>query len=386
MADAIGGGTVELVPVPLEDRRLVERFLRVPWFIYREHRPSPHWVPPLLIDRRDFLNPRKNPFFDHAECAFWIATLGGRDVGRIAAVEDADWARHTGERVGSFGLFESPDDRRVSDALLDAATAWLRKRELQNVVGPLDLSTNYVCGLLVEGFDQDPFVQMPYNPPYYEDLLRGFGFTKTKDLWEWYGAASAPIPERVHKIAARARERSGINIRTINMKDWDAEVGRALEVYNDAWFANWGFVPLGEKEFRHIAKDLKLVVRPEMAFLAEIGGETVALALTIGNINPILKKVNGRLVPFGIPRLLWDLKVRPKVNEGRLIILGVKRAWRHRGIEAILYIESHRTAGEIGWKGGEAGWTLEDNDGINKAIESMGGKRVKTYRVFGMGL
>ena len=379
-------GQVELIPVPLGNRALVDRFIKVQWWIHREHQPNDHWVPPLLMDRRDYLNEDKNPFFEHATCAFWLAVKDGVDVGRIAAVHDVDWEKHHGDKVGYFGMFDCPNDPEVSAALLDAASSWLSERGLSSCIGPLDLSTNYMAGVLVEGFDSDPGMQMPYNPPYYAGLLESYGLTKVKDLWQWYLSTSTPIPEKVVRISEKIRQRNKVVVRPMDLSKWDDEVARVIEIYNDAWDDNWGFVPVGEKEFRHIATDLKMVVRPELALMAEVDGKPVAFSITIMNINPILKKVNGKLFPFGIFRLLWDLKVRPKVHDCRLIVLGIKEGYRRRGIDSILFVETHRAAGALGWEGGEIGWTLEDNDMVNRAIESMRGEKIKNYRVFGKDL
>jgi ribosomal protein S18 acetylase RimI-like enzyme len=378
--------TVEILPVPLPDRALVERFIRVPWFIYREHAPSPHWVPPLLMDRRDFLDPKKNPFFDHADAAFWIARKDGRDVGRIAAVHDRDWEAFHGDRAGSWGMWECPDDAEVSSALFETAWTWLRARNRAHAVGPFDLSTNHMVGLLVDGFDSDPSIQMPYHPPYYARLVEQTGGRKAKDLFQWWLGTDTPIPEKVARVADKVRERNRVSLRPMNLKDWDAEVGRVLSIYNDAWEKNWGFVPVGEKEFRHLAKDLKMVVKEELALMAEVDGEPVAFSITVQDIHPILKKVDGRLFPWGALRLLWDLMLVPKVDRGRLLVLGIKGGYRRRGIDSILFVETHRAASRVGWKGGEIGWTLEDNDMVNRAIGSMGGRKVKTYRVYDKAL
>jgi len=378
--------SVELLPVPLSDRKLVDRFIKIPWYIHREHHPSTHWVPPLILDRRDYLNPDKNPFFTHATCAFWIARKDGRDVGRIAAVHDADWEKFQGNRTGSFGMFDSPNDTEVSSALLQAATDWLREQGRDHVIGPLDLSTNYVSGALIEGFDTDPSMEMAYNPPYYKDLFEAFGFGKEKDLWQWYLSSSTPIPEKVVRVSEKIRKRAKVELRPMNLKKWQDEVSLVWDIYNDAWEQNWGFVPVGEAEFRHIAEGLKQVIHPSMAFMAEVEGEPVAFAISIMNVNPILKTLNGRLFPFGLLKLLWKVKIRKQVKDCRLIVLGVKAGYRRRGIDSILFVATHQGANDLGWEGGEIGWTLDDNDMINRSIESMKGHKVKTYRVFGMPL
>jgi GNAT superfamily N-acetyltransferase len=377
---------IELTRVAPENRKLLDRFIRVPEFINRVYHPNPHWVPSLLMERRGYLNVRKNPFFHHADCAFWIARSGGRDVGRIAAVHDLDWYRFYGEHTGYFGMFDSTRDPVVARALLDAATEWLRRRDLRTILGPFDLSTNYAAGTLVEGFDSDPVIHMPYNPPYYDDLLASYGLQKKKDLWQWHFDNSTPFPEKVVRIANKVRDRGHVAVRAMNPRNWDAEVDRIMEVYNNSWANNWGFVPLNAKEFHHAAASLRLVVCPELSLVAEVNAKPVAVAITILNINPILKRINGRLLPFGAFRLVWDLKIRSTVDTGRLMLLGIKDGYRRQGIDSLLFVEAYRTAIALGWKGGEIGWTLEDNDLINQPIEAMGGKRVKTYRVYGMDL
>ncbi len=377
---------IELIQVPLDDRRLVDRFIRVQWWVHREHEPNDYWVPPLLMDRRDYLNESKNPFFEHATCAFWIARDQGRDVGRIAAVHDVDWEKHHGDKVGYFGMFDAANDPQVAEALIGAARSWLQERGLSQMIGPMDLSTNYMAGLLIEGFDSPPGMQMPYNPAYYEQLIEGCGLSKVKDLWQWYLSTDTPIPDKVSRVADKIRKRSRITVRPMDLGRWDQEVGRVIEIYNDAWDQNWGFVPVGEREFRHIAADLKMVLRPELALMAEVDGEPVAFSIAVMNINPLLKKLDGKLFPFGLLRLLWDLKVRPKVRDCRLIVLGIKSGFRRRGIDSILFVDTHRAVSELGWDGGELGWTLEDNDMVNRAIESMQGEKIKNYRVYGVDL
>jgi hypothetical protein len=377
---------VELIEVPLSDRKLVERFIRVPWYVNREHHPNPRWVPPLLMDRRDYLDPTKNPFFEHAEAAFWIARVDGKDVGRVAAVEDADYIKFHGEKTGYLGMFECVDDVAVARALVDRAAQWLRGRGMTSMIGPLELSTNYISGVLLDAFDRDPGINMPYNPPYYDRLLGECGLTKAKDLLHWALDTKHPVPERVVRVADKIATRRGVKIRNMSFADWDAEVLRTLEVYNDAWEKNWGFVPLGSKEYLHIAKDLKMVLHPDFAILAEVDGKPAAFVLTVQNINPVLKKLDGKLFPFGVLRLLWDLKVRKKVTSGRLILLGIKSPYRGQGIDSLLFLATHRAAIKQGWTEGEIGWTLEDNLRVNSAIKAMGGFQVATYRIYARAL
>jgi hypothetical protein len=372
----------ELIEVPLSDRKLVERFIRVPWYVNREHHPSPHWVPPLLMDRRDYLNPGKNPFFTHVQAAFWLARKDGRDVARVAAVRDEDFIKFHGEQTGYLGMFECPDDPELAQALVDTAGGWLKQRGCARMIGPLELSMNYISGALVDGFDRDPGINMPYNPPYYDRLLLGTGLTRAKDLLHWGIDPQQPVPERVSRLAAKVAQRRGITIRDMRFDDWDAEVLRTLEVYNDAWEKNWGFVPVGREEYLHIARDLKMVLEPGLPIIAEVNGEPVAFVITMLDVNPVLKKLDGRLFPFGIVRLLWDLKVRKVVKGGRLILLGIKSAYRGQGIDTLLFLATHKAAQRLGWTEGQIGWTLEDNDRVNAAVRNMGGYPIATYRVY----
>ncbi len=372
----------ELIEVPLSDRKLVERFIRVPWYINREYAPSDHWVPPLLMDRRDYLNPKKNPFFEHAEVGLWILRQNGRDIGRIAAVKDRDYIEFHKEQTGYFGMFECPNEPELAKALLDVAADWLKQRGLTKYIGPLELSTNYLSGALIEGFDRDPGINMPYNPPYYDELLLASGVEKARDLLYWGLDPQKPVPERIVRISRRIAERKGVTIRKMSFKDWDNEVLRTLEIYNDAWEKNWGFVPLSKKEYLHIAKDLKMVLHPDLAIIAEVKGEPVAFVLTINDINPVLKKINGRLFPTGIFKLAWDVMIKPKITSGRLILLGIKGPYRGMGIDSLLFVETHAGGQKLGWTSGQIGWTLEDNVKVNRAIEAMGGFEIAKYRVY----
>lgn len=383
---ALTDGACEIVDVGLGERKCVERFIRVPWYIHREHYPNSRWVPPLLMDRRRYLDPDKNPLFEHATCRLWLARSGGRDVGRIAAIDDGDFEKFYGERVGYFGMFECPDNLAIAQELVQRACNWLRLRGGKRVIGPFDFSTHYETGVLVDTFDRDPGMGMPYNPPYYEKLLRGCGLEKVKDLWNWGYDLRKPIPERVVRIAERTRKRDRIRLRRLDFRNWEAEAMRTREVYNEAWQCNWGFVPVREKEYHHIAAELRTVLHPSLALIAEVDGRPVGIALTLMNVNPILRKLDGRLFPTGFLRLIWDLKIRRKVDSGRLLMLGVRSSHRRRGVDSLLFVETHSAAAKLGWWGGDIGWTLEDNNPVNRALAAMGATRVSTYRVFGREL
>jgi GNAT superfamily N-acetyltransferase len=250
-------------------------------------------------------------------------------------------------------------------------------------MGPFNFSTNYECGVLVEGFDAPPCLLMTYNPRYYPALYAACGFAKAKDLWAWELSTAVPPPEKVSRIAERVRQREGIVVRSVSMSDFAAEVKRVKEIYNSAWERNWGFVPMTAKEFDHLARDLKQLVVPDLVLIAEVKGEPVAFAMTLPDANLALKAANGRLTTFGLPvGLVKLLLASRRIHRVRLVLLGIKPGYRRRGIDAILYLDTLRNARRLGYTGGEISWTLEDNDLINRAIEVMGGRKYKSYRIY----
>lgn len=374
--------TFELIPVSLADRRAVARFVKVPWFIHREHWPSEHWVPPLLMDRRDYLNPRKNPMWKHMEGRLWLARQGGKDVGRIAAVIDRAHNGFHGEKTGFVGMFESPKDETISNALFEVALDWMRGRGMTKAFGPTELNSNYMWGCLLDAYDRDPGINMPYNPPYYPELFEAAGFAKSKDLLQWEFDVTSDVPPRIARVADRVKKREKLVIRELDHANWEAEVDRCLDIYNDAWDENWGFVPLDRDEWQHIAKDLKMVLNPKLGLMAEVDGEPVAFAVSIMNVNPTLKKVDGRLNLRGLFHLIWDTQISNAVDSGRLILLGIRRAYRRRGIDVMLMVETHRAGQSLGYVSGELGWTLEDNDMINSPIKLFGAEICATYRLY----
>jgi GNAT superfamily N-acetyltransferase len=357
-----------------------DRFIKFPWKIYQD---DLHWVPPLIMERHEFLDPRKNPFFEHADVALFLARRGGEVVGRIAAVEDRNFNAFHKSKTAYFGLFESVNDPEVAASLFAAAKDWARWRGLDSLLGPMNLSTNYEIGLLVEGFDSDPYIQMTYNPRYYGELIEGCGLKKAKDLYAWERSAKTPPPERFARIADKIRKHENIVVRSVNMRDFDAELERFKEVYNAAWDQNWGFVPMTNAEIDKIAKDLRHFIVPDLCIFAECEGETIAAALTVPDWNQPMKKLDGRLTRYGLPvgllRLLWNSR---KIDRVRLMALGVKAGWRRRGIDAVLVVETIRRAHDLGYEGGEISWTLEDNDLVNRAIEACGCTRTKLYRMY----
>jgi GNAT superfamily N-acetyltransferase len=360
-------------------RRDLNTFVRLPWAIYRNH---PLWVPPLKFDVRNRLDRAKNPFFEHAEAEYFLAFRDGDPVGRITAHYDRNFNRFHNNEWGMFGWFEARDDPLVAGALLDAAEEWLRDRKRDRMVGPLSFSTNdQDAGLLVDGFDREPLILNQWTQPYYPALLEGAGLTKAMDLymWELWVDDRASVHPAIGRMAEEVKTKHGIDVRGMRKRDLRAEVDRFLEVYNEAWERNWGFVPLTDEEVRHYAKELKPILDENWAFIAEKDGETVGAALTLPDYNQVLKHLNGRLLPIGWAKALYW---RRKINRVRVFALGVKAKHQHTGVAAKLYTEHFDSAARTPQKGGEMGWILETNKSMNRAMEGMGGKIVSTYRLF----
>ena len=363
---------VEIVPV--SDGRGLNRFIA---FTYRHYRGDPLWVPQLRMDVRTLLSPKKNPFWQHAAAAYFLATAGDRTVGRIAAVTNEAHNREHGDRVGFYGFFESVNDQGVADALFDAAATWLRARGHDTMRGPMNPSVNDDCGLLVDGFDTPPTVMMPHNPRYYPALHDAAGLRKAKDLLA-YENATSKMPERLARGARLVAERKGITIRRLDMKRFAQEVELVKRLYNEAWEKNWGYVPLTDEEIDHLARQLKPVVVPDLICFAEQGGKVIGFAVALPDLNVALKhNPSGRL--YGLPLILWHAR---KIARARILLLGALPAYRHTGVDALMYqwIWEKGNAHGIYW--GEAGWVLEDNAPMNNALLRIGFRVYKTYRIY----
>ena len=363
---------------PVASRRELNTFIKLPWRLYRN---EPNWVPPLVYDRKRFLDRSRNPFFKHAEVELFLAWRGETPVGRISAQIDRNFNEFQGHDWGMFGFFECADDPDAAAALLSAADSWLRARGRDRMVGPMDFTTNDECGILIDGYELLPTILTNWHHPYYPALIEGAGLTKAMDLYMWSldVADRGSVHPAIWRIAADVERKYGITVRNMRKKDMEAEIGRFLKVYNAAWERNWGFVPLTEEEVRHYAKDLKQILDENWAFIAEKDGEPVGAALTLPDYNQVFKHMNGRLLPFGWAKFLW---YRRKIDRVRVFALGVKPEYQHTGVGAKLY-EMHWDAGERTQQGrGETGWTLESNTPMNRAMERMGGKIVRTYRIY----
>lgn len=364
---------IEIVPVA--PGRDLERFIRVPYRIYRD---DPVWVAPLLGDERVRLTPGKNPYFEHAEAAYFLARQDGRDVGRISASTDQIYDRIHQERQATFGFFEA-ESEAATRALLAAAEGWARSKGVEVVRGPMSFTTNDEVGLLIEGFEHHPSIMMTYNRREYAGWIESAGYVKAKDLFSHHFVTPPETPEAYRRVAEKVRARYKVTIRRLDMKRFDEELDQVKLVYNQAWLENWGFVPMTDREIEHMAKQFKPAVNPKMVLFAEVGGETVAFALAMPDVNMALKPLRGHLFPFGILRLLWAL---PRIHHGRLMAIGIRKQYRRRGIDALLMDALVQAGNEVGIRTGELAWTLEDNQLILRNIEQMGGVRQKVYRIY----
>ncbi len=369
-------GPVEIAPVA--SRRDLDRFVKLPFRLYEGQE---HWVPPLIFDRKRFLDRRRNPFFEHGEAEYFLARRDGRVVGRISAQVDRHLQSFQDNRWGQFGFFECEDDPQAARALIDAAQAWVTARGCDRLVGPFDFTTNDECGVLVEGFDEDPVILLNWTHRYYPALLEGAGLAPAMDTLMWHLDVSDR--DRVHpaiwEMAAKSESEHGVTTRTMRKGDLEAEVGRFLEVYNAAWERNWGFVPLTASEVRHYAKQLRPILDENWAMLAFKDGEVVGAALSLPDYNQVFKHMNGRLLPLGWAKFLYW---RRRIDRVRVFALGVKAEHQHTGVAARFYEMHYDAAQRTPQKSGETGWILESNVPMNRAMEGMGGTILARYRIF----
>lgn len=357
------------------------RFIKFPWQIYKGNK---FWVPPLIFDVRNNLNTRKNPFYKHAEIELFLAEKDdGKLVGRIAAIKNDNHNKFHEDKAGFFGFFESVDDRDVSDLLLDTACEWCKNKGLDAIIGPVNPSTNDECGLLIDGFDHIPVILTPYNPPFYKEMIESFGFEKGNDLFAYYIPATVINDEKVmaklERMARLIKTKENIVTRKINMKDLDNEVKRIEKVYNDAWEKNWGFVPLTTEEFEFFKGNLKALVDPDIVFFAEVEGDPAGFSLALPDYNQIFKKLNGRLFPFGVFKILTGKK---KIDVMRIWSMGVRYKYQKRGVDSVFYLETIKEGNRKGYKGGEISWVLEDNAPMRQTAEKLGAHIYRTYRIY----
>ncbi len=355
-------------------------FIDVAWTM---NAADPNWVPPLRMNLAGVLDRKKHPFHRHAEVAYFLASRDGRTVGRIAAIHNHRHNEFHGDSVGFFGLFECEDADSTAQALIGAAVDWLRDRGIDTIRGPVNLSTNDELaspGVLIDGFSAPPAVMMTHNPPYYARILERSGLAKARDLVAFWFDDPTKVPSRGARTLDRLLERQDATIRPLDPKNFRRDVDAIKKVYNSAWTRNWGFVPMTDAEFDHLAKEFRFVVDPNLCLIAEVDGEPIGFSLTLPDLNQALRHLpNGRLFPTGLFKLLWH---RRRIDSMRVMTLGFKPKYQHAGLGPAFYIRTWQTGVARGIRQGEGSWILEDNHEMIRPLERMGGRIYKRYRVF----
>jgi GNAT superfamily N-acetyltransferase len=358
----------------------LKEFIDLPFRLHANH---PLWVPPLKLERRLFLNRRLNAFFSHGDAEYFLARRGGRVVGRISAQINHAFNDYQKKNWGWFGFLELEDDQEVVEALLGAAQAWVQARGCERLVGPADFTMNDESGVLIEGFDLRPMIRQPWHPRYYQQRVEQAGLTKAMDLlmWNLEVADRAKVLPVIFELAEKVQSEHGIRVRPMRRRQLRKDMDAFAEVYNSAWSENWDFVPFSKKDLDAYAQELHLVFDKHWFMIAEREdtGEVVGMAITIPDVNQVLGKMKGRLLPLGWWHFLNKGRAMDRVRVG---FLGVKPEYQHTGVAAKLYVDHFNAAEVRRQKGGEMGWILETNTAMNRGMEAMGGRVVKRYRVY----
>ena len=355
------------------------KFIKLPNRLYKNEK---FFIPYLTSDRKKFLDKEKNPFFSHAKAAYYLAYKDGKLVGRIAALVNNMHNEYHNEKTGFFGFFDCINDVDVARALLSSAEKFVKALGMEIIRGPMNLSTNDEIGVLVDGFDSYPTFMMTYNPPYYDELFKNLGLSKAEDVVAYYIDDKNPAPDRIKRIVEKLRTRSGITIRTLNMKDFENELEIVRQIYNAAWSKNWGFVPMTPEEFHHLANDFKKIVDPELVFIALVNGEPAGFSLAMPDYNPVFKKMNSHIFPFGFLKFLYYTKVNKLMTGARMLTMGIVHKYQKIGLDMVLFLETFTKGPQHGYHWGELSWILERNTMMNKAAVDMGAKLYKRYRIY----
>jgi len=374
-------------PITIKEVRTkqdIKAFVKVPWSIFKD---DPNWVPPLIMERMDALDPKKNPYFDHARAKMWLAYKDNKPIGRITAQIDELVEENYHKKIGHFGFFDCINDQGAADALLDTACNWLKGEGRETVIGPFSLSINEEAGMLVDGFDSPPSLMMNHALPYYQDLMIGYGMEKAKDLWAYYLKFDQDVlPTTIKKLITRSMKDGKVKIRPLNMQNYETDLKVILDIFNEAWSNNWMSLTYTDAELAKTVKDMKLLIRPDFTYIAEYDGVPQAMMVTLPNLNEIIADLDGRLLPFGILKLLWRLKFKPTYKTVRVPLMGVRQAFQNSavgGAMAFALIEECRLhAVKAGCTHAELSWVLEENTRLSKMLETIGCWRYKNYRMF----
>jgi len=336
----------------------------------------------LISESRKFFDKTKNPFFLHSEAKFFIVRCDGRPVARIAGIINNRHNKFNHEKTGFFGFFECPDDQGLAGELFDIAADYVKVAGLDTLRGPANYSSNDDWGWQVDNYDSFPVFQMPYNPPYYLKLAENHGFAKAKDLLAYYLDDSKGFPEKFIRVADLIRKKHSIEVRKIDMANFDRELQIVREIYNKAWSQNWGFVPMTEEEIMHTAADFKKIIDPEVVLFAFVNGRPAGFSLAMPDLNMVFRKMQGKLFPFGVFKFLWHTKIRNSINGIRILALGIVPEYLKSGIDAVFYVDTYNIGTAKGYHWVEMSWVLEDNVLMTRAAELMGAKPYKRYRLY----
>ncbi len=353
-------------------------FIKMPWSLYCH---DPHWVPPLIADQRHYLNPKRGVFFEHGEVGLFLARDEVRTRGRISAHTTHRYDNVYGKETGFFGFFECENDPAVAGALVAAAECFLKERGKSRVIGPMSFGVYDEIGILVDGFDTDPYVMNLHNPPYYAALIEGAGFRKEIDWYAYHGYVKDhdKVNPKIYKVGDKLLKRSGVTLRRIDLRHVQREARIINEVFASAWSRNWGHVPWTEREFARLVDAVKRIALPELSFIAEIEGRPVGFALSIADANVAVKKIGGKLFPFGFLTMLWGTK---KTDRFRHILMGVLEEYRNRGIEIAFYTQVVKNARKLGYREVEMSLILEDNYAMRNSLKHFPVEIYKTYRIY----
>ena len=380
MATQLAQGLIELKPV--NDRQSLAAFIDLPHQLYRG---DPGYAAPLNLERTETLSSKKNAYFQHAEGQYWLAYRDGHAVGRISAQIDQLHLQRHGDNAGHFGLLDAEDDPDVFQALLGAAEQWLKERGMSQIRGPFNLSINEECGLLVDGFDHPPMLMMPYAPAYAERHLIAARYRKATDLLAYSLDLAPDLNVRGEKMLQRLAKEGRINVRPIEMKRYKAELAIVLDIFNEAWADNWGFIPFTEAEMQQIAKGMRPLVRPSLNYIAEVDGEPAAMIICLPNLFEAIDGLDGRLLPLGWAKLLWRLKTL-SFKSCRVPLMGVRKAFQGSivgsALVQLLFKSLHHGLVKEGFERLEMSWILENNMPMRRLLEDLGGEAYRTYRLF----
>jgi GNAT superfamily N-acetyltransferase len=375
----------ELRVQKVESPEELEKFIHFPWTVYKD---DAYWVPPLISERKEFLSTEHNPFFEHAKAEYFLAKRGEQLVGTIAAISNQNYNAFQSTNVGFFGFFEVLEDPEAAQALLETAERWVKAAGHEAIIGPAQFSSNDELGLLIDGFNDRPRILMTYNPPRYQSYIESNDYKKAMDLWAYsipVAEFAASIPEKLVRVVGKIQKRRNLTVRTLDMKKFDQEVRDFKVIYNASWEKNWGFVPFTDAEIDDMAKQLRMIIDPDLVIIVESEGKVIGGSISLPDLNQPLHKAYpkpGTPEFITMIKLFWHWKVRRQVDWIRVFALGVLPEYRGTGVDALMYMETAKNAIPKGFKYGEMSWILESNDMMNRAVRMLGGEVYKTYRMY----